>query len=89
MIVEPFLMNEARCRARYMQMQCRCAVRGKRRVIRLAQRGHIEKAGDAAATARVGLQYVDGARVEQVAKVVERVAVFARRDLHRRWNGLP
>ena len=32
---------------------------------------------------RVGLQHIDGARLEHAARVVERVAVFARGDVHR------
>ena len=61
-------MPQSRRRAGDVAVQRRRAMAGQIDVMRLAQSADLQKAGDAAAAGRVGLQHVDGARLQHAAR---------------------
>jgi hypothetical protein len=68
--------------ATHMRVQGGSSMRRQRQMVRLAQRGNLEKAGDAAAARGISLHYVHGAGFEQASKIEEIVAIFTGCNLH-------
>ena len=69
--MKPFEMAQSRRRAGDVQMQRRRAMAGQIDVKGLAQRGNLQKGGDAAAAGHVGLLHVDGIRFEHLANIID------------------
>ena len=80
-VVKIFDVFRAICGAAQMRVQRGRGVRGKWNLKCVAQIGHLQKSGDAAAR-RVGLQNVNGARFQHFLRLPQIVIVFAGGDFN-------
>src|SRR5215831_17037591 len=82
MVVKIFKVPERCDRADNMRVQSRGSMSGERNIMRLAQRGYLEKTSNSSASGHVGLLHVDGASRKHSLKIENVIAVLSRGNLH-------